>query len=131
MMLVIPRPAAIEALFRRTGPVGLLVEHKAEEVRSLALAIASGGGRPFVRSSDLVQVLQVRSKVTNEEGGAQATIGETMKESLANHRDFYYPAALEIGMPKFAPLGPNQTQSYQYPFLRPALLQAGFHERSR
>jgi hypothetical protein len=133
VVTLVPDAAGLELLFSQTGPVGKLVEVKSEEIRTKAHAIVSGGGRPYVRSGDLERTLGRHSKITpSAEGiGTEATIGEDLKEVLGRHRGFYYPAALELGMPTFAPLKPGQSPYGPYRFLRQPILDSGFLEGPR
>jgi len=95
--------------------VGRLIARKASEIE----AHARNNAAAHVRSGDMLAELGVQGP-SQDADALFMLVGTAAAHHWKGHDDFNYPIALELG--GFTPSG----TFYHYPFLRPAILAAGF-----
>jgi hypothetical protein len=122
-MTVVLNEEGLNFLLRsEIGPVGRHIERIARGVRDRAESEAHAGhpARPNERSGILFQSINFPGLVRDEESGSVQ--GQVGTGATSPRQAFNYPLALELGVPAaFPPSHLQPTQSYHYPFLRPAL----------
>ncbi len=102
------------------GPVGLYIDAKARAVQAQAQINVSGGGPgPQVRQTLLYSTLRYPGLIQDSDG----LVAYVLTDAVNSRDQFPYPLAQELGVgPGGAfPAPRRQPQSYQYPFLLPAL----------
>ena len=117
-MSVVLHEGAIRSFFHEeAGPVGRLIARYAGEVT----VHAHNNAAAHVRSGDLLQHLRFAG-IFQDQDSLHALVGTDAAHPWRGHEDFNYPIALELG--GVTPSG----RPYHYPFLGPALEQAGFRK---